>query len=64
MLEIFGIGGLSWQELLLIGLVLLVLFGATRIKTFMRGLGEGIREFKEGLKEKTKEEQQKQDSEK
>lgn len=43
--------GLGWQEILLIGFVILVLFGARKIPEFMKGLGKGIREFKEGIKE-------------
>ncbi len=56
-------GNLGFQELLIIGLVVLVLFGGRKIPEFMRGLGQGIREFndaknnvkkelEEGMKEK------------
>lgn len=56
-------GNLGFQELLIIGLVVLVLFGGRKIPEFMRGLGKGIREFndakynvkkelEEGMKEK------------
>jgi sec-independent protein translocase protein TatA len=38
-------GNLGFQELLLIGIVVLVLFGGKKIPEFMRGLGKGIREF-------------------
>ncbi|MBI1692480.1 MAG: hypothetical protein FYV88_2030, partial [Bacteroidetes bacterium] len=38
-------GGLGFQELLVIGLVVLVLFGGKKIPEFMKGLGKGIREF-------------------
>lgn len=43
--------GLGMQELLIIGLVILVLFGARKIPEFMKGLGKGVREFKDGIKE-------------
>jgi sec-independent protein translocase protein TatA len=43
------IGGVGMQELLVIGLFVLIFFGAKRIPEFMRGLGKGTREFKEGL---------------
>ncbi len=43
--------GLGMQELLLIGLVILVFFGAKKIPEFMKGLGKGVREFKDGIKE-------------
>lgn len=38
--------GLGTQEILLIVLAVLVLFGARKIPEFARGLGQGIREFK------------------
>ena len=37
-------------HLLIIAIVLLVLFGAKRIPELGKGLGEGLRGFKEGLK--------------
>ncbi|HHS13035.1 MAG TPA: twin-arginine translocase TatA/TatE family subunit [bacterium] len=37
-------------ELLIILFVVLLLFGAKRIPELARGLGKGIREFKDGLK--------------
>ena len=43
--------GLGMQEMLLIGLVILIFFGARKIPEFMKGLGRGVREFKEGIKE-------------
>ena len=43
--------GLGWQEILLILLVLLVLFGGKRIPELARGLGSGIKEFKKALSE-------------
>ena len=39
---VFGSGG---QELLVIGLIILVFFGGKKIPELMRGLGSGIREF-------------------
>ncbi len=39
----FGIGV---QELLLIGLLILLIFGGRKIPELMRGLGQGIKEFK------------------
>jgi len=38
-------GSLGFQEILLIVLAILVLFGGRKIPEFMRGLGKGIREF-------------------
>lgn len=38
-------------ELLVIFLILLVIFGASKLPQLGRGLGEGISNFKKGLKE-------------
>jgi sec-independent protein translocase protein TatA len=39
--------GMGTTEIILILLVILVLFGARKIPEFARGLGQGIREFKD-----------------
>jgi len=38
-------------ELLLIGGLALLLFGGKKLPEMMRGLGKGMKEFKEGMKE-------------
>jgi len=43
------LGGIGAQELLLIFLVVLLLFGAKRIPDIAQGLGKGIREFKQAM---------------
>ncbi|MBT1696443.1 twin-arginine translocase TatA/TatE family subunit [Fulvivirgaceae bacterium PWU4] len=43
------LGGVGMQELLVIGLFVLIFFGAKKIPDFMKGLGKGVREFKSGL---------------
>jgi len=45
------LGGVGFQEILVIGAVLLVLFGAKKVPEFMKGLGKGVKEFKDGVKE-------------
>lgn len=45
------LSGVGFQEILLIGLFVLVFFGAKKIPEFMKGLGKGVREFKDGVKE-------------
>lgn len=40
------------QELLIIGFIVLLLFGATRIPALMRSLGRGVKDFKEGMEGK------------
>lgn len=41
---------LSIPHLLIILVIVLIFFGGRRIPDVMRGLGEGIRSFKEGMK--------------
>lgn len=43
--------GVGIQEILLIGMFVLIFFGAKKIPEFMKGLGKGVREFKDGVKE-------------
>ena len=38
-------GNFGFQEILLIAVVILVLFGSRKIPEFMKGLGKGMREF-------------------
>ncbi|MDP6460948.1 MAG: twin-arginine translocase TatA/TatE family subunit [Gemmatimonadota bacterium] len=45
------IGMPGGQELLIVGIIVLVLFGGTRIPTLMKGMGQGIRLFRKELKE-------------
>ena len=43
-------GGIGWQEILLVMVVLLIFFGR-RIPEVMRSLGKGVSQFKKGLSE-------------
>jgi sec-independent protein translocase protein TatA len=45
-LLIFGLGT---TELLLIALVVLLLFGGRKIPELMKGLGKGVKSFKDGM---------------
>lgn len=49
------IGGLGMQEMLLIALVVLLFFGGKKIPELMKGLGKGVRSFKEGMNNMKKE---------
>lgn len=52
----FGNNPTGW---IIIGVIVLVLFGGSRIPELMKGLGQGTREFKKGLNEEPKEETEK-----
>lgn len=43
--------GLGTPEIILIALIVLLLFGGKRIPELMRGLGRGVKSFKDGMKE-------------
>ncbi len=47
-LLLFGIG---MQEVLVIALIVLLLFGGKKIPELMKGLGKGVKSFKDGMKE-------------
>ena len=49
------IGSLGMQEVLLIALVVLLFFGCKKIPELMKGLGKGVRSFKEGMNNMEKE---------
>ena len=52
------IGGLGMGEVLVIALIVLLLFGGKKIPELMRGLGTGVKSFKDGMnaiEEKSKE---------
>ena len=46
----FGIG---MQEVIIIALIILLLFGGKKIPELMKGLGKGVKSFKDGMKEVT-----------
>ena len=45
------LGGIGWGEILVIALVVLLFVGGRKIPELMRGLGKGVRSFKEGMNE-------------
>lgn len=42
-------GGLGINEIVIIALVVLLLFGGKKIPELMKGLGKGVKSFKEGM---------------
>ena len=51
MTNLLFLGNLGTGEIIIIALVLLLLFGGKKIPEFMRGIGKGVRNFKEGMNE-------------
>lgn len=45
------IGGVGFQEVLLIALVVLLFFGGKKIPELMKGLGKGVKSFKDGVRD-------------
>ncbi len=43
--------GLGMQEILVIAVIVLLLFGGKKIPELMNGLGKGVKSFKDGMKE-------------
>lgn len=50
LIMILGIFGLGGSELIIIGIIILLLFGGKKIPELMKGLGKGINEFKNSSK--------------
>lgn len=50
MISLF-LGTIGMGEILVIALIVLLLFGGKKIPELMRGLGKGVKSFKDGVKE-------------
>jgi len=55
MIAIFPLGVIGPWQIVIIAVVVLVLFGANKIPEFMKGLGKGVKSFKQGMNEVEKE---------
>lgn len=55
---------IGYTELILIAVIFLLIFGGKKIPELMRGLGSGVKSFKEGLKEGDKPEEKKDETKK
>lgn len=49
---------IGWPQIVLIVVVVLLLFGGRKIPELMRGLGSGLKEFKDASKDASKDENQ------
>lgn len=45
------LAGFGTGEFIMIGLAVALIFGATRVPLLMKGLGQGIKEFKQAVKD-------------
>ncbi|SFQ25533.1 Sec-independent protein translocase subunit TatA/TatB [Hymenobacter arizonensis] len=59
--SLFLIGSFGTTEILLIVFVIILLFGAKRIPELFKGMGQGVREFKDATKEADKQQPQYRD---
>ncbi|MBQ5380660.1 MAG: twin-arginine translocase TatA/TatE family subunit [Paraprevotella sp.] len=55
----FGIG---FQEIIIIALIVLLLFGGKKIPELMKGLGKGVRSFKDGMNGTEKEDKKEENT--
>jgi sec-independent protein translocase protein TatA len=53
--------GLGFQEILVIALIVLLLWGGKKIPELMHGLGKGVKSFKDGMNEVTNFEEEKKE---
>ena len=51
MLAFFPLGAVGPWQIVIIALVILLLFGGKKIPELMRGIGKGMKSFKEGMNE-------------
>lgn len=48
--ELLFIGNLGTGEIIIIAIIVLLLFGGKKIPELMRGIGKGVKNFKDGVK--------------
>ena len=51
MTNLLFLGNIGTGEIILIALVVLLLFGGKKIPELMKGLGKGVKSFKDGMNE-------------
>jgi sec-independent protein translocase protein TatA len=62
-MKILMLAMLGWPEIVAILVIVLILFGAKKVPELMRGLGQGIKEFKKASREVQEEIQREIESE-
>lgn len=51
MKNLLFLGNIGAAEIIIVALIVLLLFGGKKIPELMKGLGKGVKSFKDGLKE-------------
>lgn len=51
MTNLLFIGGIGFQEILVVMIIVLLFYGGKKIPELMRGFGQGVKAFKEGMNE-------------
>lgn len=54
MTHLLFLGGIGMQELLVVLLIVLLVYGGKKVPEMMRGLGQGVKAFKDGMNEEGK----------
>ena len=48
--QLLFLGNLGTSEIIIIAIIILLLFGGKKIPELMKGIGKGVKNFKEGVK--------------
>lgn len=48
-------GSIGWAEVLIVAFVVLLFWGGKKLPELMKGLGKGVKSFKDGMKDVEKE---------
>lgn len=60
-MNLLFLGGIGTGEIILIVLAILLLFGGKKLPELMRGMGKGVKEFKDAMNEPTGEKSEKKE---
>ena len=63
-MNLLFLGGIGTGEIILIVLAILLLFGGKKLPELMRGMGKGVKEFKDAMNEPTGEKKEEKPEEK
>ena len=60
-MNLLFLGGIGTGEIILIVLAILLLFGGKKLPELMRGMGKGVKEFKDAMNEPSGEKSEKKE---